>query len=244
VLDATSYMTKDTDKTFKRMVETLEMVIDCIDDDDALKLGNRGFNSVLKVRFLHSRIRLHLLKTSGKRNKNAEETVGGSEEQPMGSCPFHQGFHVISKSAENQKSNVVSEVVIEGTETVIKSSNVSTKDNKDTVKIAHNSVIGRPDWNTKEYGFPINQEDMVATLLSFSVVVLDVIEEFSVSGSLSREDKEAYIHLWRYIGYLIGVNEDLNPCVTVEKAGGLIESIVIHLIHPDERRYAFLLLFF
>jgi hypothetical protein len=44
------------------------MVVDCIDDDDALRCGNRGFNSVVKVRFLHSRIRLHLLKKSGKRN--------------------------------------------------------------------------------------------------------------------------------------------------------------------------------
>jgi hypothetical protein len=44
------------------------MVVDCVDEDDALKRGNRGFNSVVKVRFLHSRIRLHLLKKSRKRN--------------------------------------------------------------------------------------------------------------------------------------------------------------------------------
>jgi hypothetical protein len=76
-----------------------------------------------------------------------------------------------------------------------------------------------------------------------TIKIVPILTDFSVPGSLTREDKEAYLHLWRYIGYLIGLNEDLNPCVTVEKASGLLESIVIHLIHPDERRYSYLLSF-
>eukprot|EP00596_Hydrurales_sp_CCMP1899_P006912 CAMPEP_0119047468 /NCGR_PEP_ID=MMETSP1177-20130426/53275_1 /TAXON_ID=2985 /ORGANISM="Ochromonas sp, Strain CCMP1899" /LENGTH=398 /DNA_ID=CAMNT_0007022107 /DNA_START=222 /DNA_END=1415 /DNA_ORIENTATION=+ len=229
VLDATSYMTKDPDRTFKRLLETFEMVVDCVDEDDALKRGNRGFNSVVKVRFLHSRIRLHLLKKSRKRNNlDAEDTV----DLQSGGCPFHQGYHASSKNTENQNRKEALKT------SDLKDIDTSTKDNKETVATVdsgQNTVSGRSEWNTKDYGFPINQEDMVATLLSFSIIVLDVIEDFSVPGSLNREDKEAYLHLWRYIGYLIGLNEDLNPCVTVEGASGLIESIVIHLIHPDER---------
>lgn len=240
--------------------ETFEMVIDCIDDDDALKRGNRGFNSVLKVRFLHSRIRLHLLKKNKKSSSNRDI-------ERKTDCPFHQGFQQSSKITANQNrkeaddvtTGAVTALSTTGNEIIINSKSITSFPSKDsletatttestdistnsvdtvaTVETANKPIIGRPNWNSKDYGLPINQEDMVITLLSFSWVVLDTIEKNTVSGSLTRKDEDAYLHLWRYIGYLIGVSEDLNPCVTKEKAGGLTESIILHLLHPDERRY-------
>ena len=88
-------------------------------------------------------------------------------------------------------------------------------------------------FDTTLYGQPINQEDMMATLLSFSINVIATIERIGSPYVLSSYDKQAYLHLWRYIGHVIGVNDKYNMCYDEVKARGAIESIVLHLLHPD-----------
>ena len=154
-LDATAYMTtQNYDRTWRRLNETFEMVVDCLEDPDGLQPGRAGWKSVLRVRFLHSRVRLGIL----------------SRDTP---------------------------------------------------------------WDAAQYGLPINQEDMVGTLLSFSTNVVETIQR--MTGRLTRADEEAYLHLWRYIGHLIGVREEFNPLASIERARGTTESIVMHLLHPDRR---------
>lgn len=63
---------------------------------------------------------------------------------------------------------------------------------------------GKRKWDLEEYGIPINQEDMSATLLAFSVNVLVGIDLISGS-SVSDREKLDYLALWRYIGWLLGV---------------------------------------
>ena len=58
---------------------------------------------------------------------------------------------------------------------------------------------------------PINQEDMAVTLLAFSFNVLHGIE-LTLNKPLSATDQSDYLHLWRYIGWLMGVEDDRNPC--------------------------------
>jgi hypothetical protein len=41
------------------------------------------------------------------------------------------------------------------------------------------------------------------------------------------------MHLWRYIGWLMGVEEENNPCVDVAHGKAALESIVMHLLEPD-----------
>ena len=89
-------------------------------------------------------------------------------------------------------------------------------------------------WDVETYGVPINQEDMAATLLAFSYNVLVGVE--AIRGEeLPEAEQEAFLHLWRYMGHLLGVAETHNPC-----AGGMrlakarLESIILHLLHPDE----------
>ncbi|WP_128547035.1 DUF5995 family protein [Larkinella soli] len=65
------------------------------------------------------------------------------------------------------------------------------------------------DWDTEVYGLPINQEDLSGTLLSFSVVIVDGLEQLGIE--LTPEEREAFFHLWHVVGYLIGVDDDLNP---------------------------------
>merc|ERR1712146_294518 len=88
-------------------------------------------------------------------------------------------------------------------------------------------------WDSEFYGLPINQEDMLATLMAFSINVLDSIEKIEGPFSLSVQDKENYLHLWRTIGYYIGVKEEHNKCIHVNLAYGTVESIVLHLLYPD-----------
>ena len=55
----------------------------------------------------------------------------------------------------------------------------------------------------------INQEDMAGTLMSFSSLIF---EGLSVLGiELEPFEKEAYIHCWRVIGHMIGLDDDLIP---------------------------------
>ena len=178
VLDATGYLSRSgLDATYRRLNETFDMVLDCLEEDNALKPEARGFYSVLKVRLLHARVRYRILKA-----KKA------------------------TKSSEN----------LQGTD---------WDSSTNRIKVG---------WDVQENGVPINQEDMMGTLLSFSTNVLETIEKIG-SPFLTRREKEAYLHLWRYIGYLIGVKEEINPCTSIERAQGAVESVVLHLLHPNER---------
>jgi hypothetical protein len=58
-------------------------------------------------------------------------------------------------------------------------------------------------------GTPIDQEQMLGTLLLFSVVVLDAIERLGVS--VSRRDAEDYLHLWCVVGAMMGIDPELLP---------------------------------
>ena len=86
-------------------------------------------------------------------------------------------------------------------------------------------------WDAEKNGIPINQQDMAATLLAFSVNVLLGIE--IVAGRpLSESEQRDYLALWRYLGWLLGVDtvetEDSN-----EKSGSSNGSKDNNLIPID-----------
>ena len=66
-------------------------------------------------------------------------------------------------------------------------------------------------WDCQKYGVPINQEDIAVTLLAFSVNVLYGIE-LSLGRPLPAQEMADYLHLWRLIGWLMGLDEQINPC--------------------------------
>lgn len=84
-----------------------------------------------------------------------------------------------------------------------------------------------------QYSGSVNQEDMCATLLAFSDVVLAGIER-DTGLQLHHDDKTAYLHLWRWIGYVIGVDERFNPCTSPSTARAVLESIFVHIVHPGD----------
>ena len=104
------------------------------------------------------------------------------------------------------------------------------------VRLLHTKVrrrlIDQPDWDTVEWGVPINQMDMQTTLLAFSYNVIIGLELLLGRPLLSVE-QEAYLHLWRYIGFLLGVDEKLNPCTSVQRAKATLESSIMCILEPD-----------
>jgi len=73
-----------------------------------------------------------------------------------------------------------------------------------------------------KFGLPINQEDMVYTLMTFSYVV---VGGFRTMGyEMTDAQREGYIHCWNVVGYLMGIREELLPA-TYEDAAELFEAI-------------------
>ena len=115
------------------------------------------------------------------------------------------------------------------------------------------------NWDTAKLGVPINEEDIAATLLAFSINVTLGIE-FIAGSCLSETEQRDYLALWRYLGWLLGVGTEvlvggkdsslppLDPCggckitgtTGVEKgdpichASSTLESIIFHLMAPDD----------
>ncbi|HKS98042.1 MAG TPA: oxygenase MpaB family protein [Rugosimonospora sp.] len=61
-------------------------------------------------------------------------------------------------------------------------------------------------WDTARWGLPVNQADQAATLGLFSGVQLLGVRLLGVR--VSRAESGAFMHLWRYVGWLLGVDED------------------------------------
>ncbi len=86
-------------------------------------------------------------------------------------------------------------------------------------------------WSREAWGAPINQHDMVATSLLFSVVFLDGVRSFGVP--VDRQEGDGFVHLWRWSGWLTGAREELLPRDEAE-GGRLMELIALTQGPPDE----------
>lgn len=58
-------------------------------------------------------------------------------------------------------------------------------------------------------GQPINQEDMAATMLAFSVVTLRALPKLGCDTS--PRERQAYYHSWRVVGHIMGIQGELLP---------------------------------
>jgi hypothetical protein len=41
---------------------------------------------------------------------------------------------------------------------------------------------------------------------------------------ISPPDQDAFLHLWRYIGYLLGIRDEFNPCTSREIAKEFLQA--------------------
>lgn len=65
-----------------------------------------------------------------------------------------------------------------------------------------------PLWK-REFGLPVNQEDMTGTLIAFSWISLDGLKKIGVE--LTQEELDAYLHCWQVVGHQLGIRDDMIP---------------------------------
>jgi hypothetical protein len=79
-------------------------------------------------------------------------------------------------------------------------------------------------WDEAELGVPINQEDLLGTLMTFSWLVISGLDRLGVP--LSAAEAQAYLDAWVFVGRLMGVEPALLPasvadarlvCDTIER---------------------------
>jgi mpaB/rubber oxygenase-like protein len=85
-------------------------------------------------------------------------------------------------------------------------------------------------WDSAAWGAPINQVDMVRTNLLFSQAWLENLRK--VGFQFSHEESESVMLLWRYSGYLLGIDPELL-CATEEEGRRLADLTVITQGPPD-----------
>jgi mpaB/rubber oxygenase-like protein len=80
------------------------------------------------------------------------------------------------------------------------------------VKLMHAAVRhlapSSPDWKA-EYGVAVNQEDLAGTLMAFSFISLEGLRKIGII--LTSADKEAYLHCWRLVGHMLGLQPSMIP---------------------------------
>jgi ER-bound oxygenase mpaB/B'/Rubber oxygenase, catalytic domain len=69
-------------------------------------------------------------------------------------------------------------------------------------------VSNSPGWNS-ESERPLNQEDLAGTLMSFTSITFDGLRRLDIK--VSESDAEAYLHCWKAIGHILGIQEKLVP---------------------------------
>ncbi len=88
-----------------------------------------------------------------------------------------------------------------------------------------------PAWRMAEWGLPINQPDMAATLLGALIVPLLAARLMGMPQT--RREREGATHLARYVGWLMGVDDAWLP--TDERSAlTLLGQLLLSLANPDE----------
>lgn len=95
------------------------------------------------------------------------------------------------------------------------------------VRVMHAMVRAKiaadPRWRADDWGLPINQADMLSTNLLFSAVYVFGLR--LLGHFITNDEADAFVHLWRYVGHLMGIRDELLPadfreaCVLVHIAG-------------------------
>jgi hypothetical protein len=90
----------------------------------------------------------------------------------------------------------------------------------------------RPSYyNIEEWGIPVNDLDQMATIGTFCATLIWI--SFPRQGIFLRQrEKEDYVALWRYIGYILGTPTDYFE--TTAKAKAVMESLLYREVHPSE----------
>lgn len=76
---------------------------------------------------------------------------------------------------------------------------------KDTGNLFH--TLFAHGWNLERAGLPCNQTELAYTLLTFGYVFLRSMRKLGLA--LASEDEVAFLHLWKVVGHLLGIQAEL-----------------------------------
>ncbi|MCG3842564.1 DUF2236 domain-containing protein [Psychrobacter sp. Ps1] len=95
--------------------------------------------------------------------------------------------------------------------TLVRQNLLKGKGNAATGVIPNAEQHHNPDgsWNTDYWGTPINQTDMIATHLQFSLLIMRGLR--LLGARISTEEAEGILHLWNLASYWMGVDLDRLP---------------------------------
>ena len=86
-------------------------------------------------------------------------------------------------------------------------------------------------WQSERWGQPINQHDLLATSLLFSIVFVDGIRKLGLH--VTEQETADHLHLWRWASWLMGTRLELLPDQT-HNARELVRVIELTQGPPDE----------
>jgi ER-bound oxygenase mpaB/B'/Rubber oxygenase, catalytic domain len=86
-------------------------------------------------------------------------------------------------------------------------------------------------WQGDAWGAPVNQIEMAATNLFLSALLLDGLRRLGMR--IGKSEMEDALHTLRYVGYLIGVQDDLL-CATEAEARRLADLVIAVRLQPDD----------
>lgn len=92
-------------------------------------------------------------------------------------------------------------------------------------------ILKTGTWNEAAWGAPVNQHDMAGTTLLFSITIIDGLRKLGVR--IDSEEGERYIHLWRWVGHVIGVDGSLLPASAAD-ATRLADLLAATMGAPDQ----------
>lgn len=88
------------------------------------------------------------------------------------------------------------------------------------VRLMHAAIrnlIGQSgQWDQHALGTPINQEELLGTLMTFSYTVLRNLKRFDVA--VSEQESEDFLYFWRVVGEMLGIRPEIIPTSMDEAA--------------------------
>lgn len=86
-------------------------------------------------------------------------------------------------------------------------------------------------WKLDEWQLPINQEDLIFTLFSFSYTMIEGMEQ--LGKAVSSQEAEDYYYAWALVGRYLGIEPELIP-TNVADAKALLQLILDRHATPTE----------
>lgn len=71
------------------------------------------------------------------------------------------------------------------------------------------NILAKTNWDKSEWGIPLNHWDMLATNLGFSLVFMVGLQRMKFQ--ILPDEITGLLHLWKYIGHLLGIPLQLLP---------------------------------